>query len=75
MTAEPLAGDADMPRVQSTSFGASQRMAVSPGREQNGYFHMPGGQSGHPLSPFYGAGHDAWVAGRADPVSARPDAT
>ncbi|WP_267118170.1 penicillin acylase family protein, partial [Xanthomonas sacchari] len=25
----------------------------------------PGGQSGHPLSPFWGAGHADWVQGRA----------
>lgn len=67
MPAEPLPGDAFMPRVQGRSFGASQRMVVSPGFEQDGVFHMPGGQSGHPLSPFYGAGHADWVEGRAAP--------
>jgi penicillin amidase len=40
-------------------------MAVSPGREEQGYFHMPGGQSGHPLSPHYRDGHGAWVHGEA----------
>ncbi len=53
-----------MPRVQEGGFGASERMAVSPGKESDGYFHMPGGQSGHPLSPFYRAGHDDWALGR-----------
>ena len=24
---------------------------------------MPGGQSGHPLSPYFLAGHEAWVRG------------
>jgi penicillin amidase len=61
----PLPGDAHAPRVQRVSSGASQRMAVSPGDEGSGYFHMPGGQSGHPLSPFYRAGHEAWVNGEA----------
>jgi penicillin amidase len=28
---------------------------------------MPAGQSGHPLSPFYRAGHDAWVSGEPLP--------
>jgi len=28
---------------------------------------MPGGQSGHPMSPFWGAGHSAWVKGEATP--------
>lgn len=67
MPRDPLDGDAFMPRVQAPRFGASQRMVVSPGDEANGIFHMPGGQSGHPLSPFYGAGHDDWVAGRPTP--------
>jgi penicillin amidase len=49
------------------TFGASERLAVSPGHEAQGYFHMPGGQSGHPLSAFYRAGHDAWATGQALP--------
>lgn len=65
-------GDAYMPRVQSDTFGASERLAVSPGREAQGYFHMPGGQSGHPLSPFYRAGHDAWASGRPLPFLPGP---
>jgi penicillin amidase len=60
---QPLPGDANMPRVQSPRFGASERMVVSPGREERGIFHMPGGQSGHPLSPWYRMGHEAWVSG------------
>lgn len=67
MPAQPLPGDADMPRVQGPSFGASERMVVSPGHERDGIIHMPGGQSGHPLSPFWGAGEQAWVQGRATP--------
>jgi penicillin amidase len=67
MPADPLPGDGNMPRVQSPGFGASQRMVVSPGREAEGIIHMPGGQSGHPLSPFWGAGHAAWVRGEATP--------
>lgn len=67
MPADRLPGDAMMPRVQGPSFGASQRMVVAPGREADGILHMPGGQSGHPLSPFWGAGHDDWVHGRASP--------
>jgi penicillin amidase len=64
---DPLPGDFNMPRVQSPSFGASERMVVSPGREQDGIFEMPGGQSGHPLSPYFLAGHEAWVRGAATP--------
>jgi penicillin amidase len=54
----------DMPRIQGSDFGASERLGVSPGHEQDAYLHMPGGESGHPLSPFYRAGFDAWVEGR-----------
>jgi penicillin amidase len=67
MPADPLPGDGHMPRVQSPRFGASQRMVVAPGHEADGIIHMPGGQSGHPLSPFWGAGHAAWVRGEATP--------
>ncbi|MGD8441753.1 MAG: penicillin acylase family protein, partial [Holophagae bacterium] len=67
MPAVELPGDSNMPRVQSPTFGASERFAVSPGKEADGYFHMPGGQSGHPLSPHYRAGHEAWVEGRPTP--------
>jgi penicillin G amidase len=58
-----LPGDHDMPRVQNGAFGASERFAVSPGHEAQGYFHMPGGQSGHPLSPYYRAGFMQWALG------------
>jgi penicillin amidase len=67
MPAQPLPGDTKMPRVQGPRFGASERMVVSPGHEAEGIFEMPGGQSGHPLSPFYRAGHDAWVRGEPTP--------
>ena len=63
----PIPGDAQMPRVQDREFGASERLAVSPGHEADGYFMMPCGQSGHPLSPNYGDGHRDWVAGRPGP--------
>lgn len=67
MKSQPLSGDSDMPRVVGPKFGASERMVVSPGHEGDGIVHMPGGQSGHPLSPFWGAGHDDWVEGRPTP--------
>ncbi len=74
MPAVPLDGAVHMPRVQQASFGASERFAVSPGREEAGYFHMPAGQSGHPLSPFYDAGHEAWVEGVPTPFLPGPEA-
>lgn len=68
----PQAGDRDMPRVAGPSFGASERFAVSPGREAQGFLTMPGGQSGHPLSPYFLAGHDDWLAGRPAPFLPGP---
>jgi penicillin amidase len=68
MPAQELPGDAQMPRVQGTAFGASQRLVVSPGREAQGSLQMPGGPVDHPLSPFYGAGHEAWARGEPTPL-------
>ncbi|HTO03794.1 MAG TPA: penicillin acylase family protein, partial [Opitutus sp.] len=65
---DQLPGDIHMPLIQNPSFGASMRLVVSPGREHEGLFHMPGGQSGHPLSDFYRAGHAAWVKGEPMPL-------
>jgi penicillin amidase len=64
---DQVAGDDHMPRVASPDFGQSQRMVVSPGRESEGIFNMPGGQSGHPLSPYFLAGHSEWVKGIPTP--------
>lgn len=72
LPADPLAGDDHMPRVQSPSFGASERFVVSPGREDEGLMHLPGGQSGNPLSPYYRAGHEAWVKGEPTPFLPGP---
>jgi len=69
-----LPGDHNMPRVQGGTFGASERFAVSPGREDQGYLELPGGPSGHPLSPFYRSGFDDWAAGRPTPFRPGPAA-
>jgi len=58
-----LPGDQDMPRVQRGAFGASERFAVSPGHESEGYLELPGGQCDHPLSAYYRAGFRAWARG------------
>jgi penicillin amidase len=71
-TPRALPGDTAMPRVQGPNFGASERMAVSPGHEAEGYLHMPGGQSGHPLSPYYRSGHHDWEDGVASPFLPGP---
>ncbi|MDB6115170.1 MAG: quiP [Lacunisphaera sp.] len=72
MPAAQLPGDSDMPRVQGARFGQSERFVVSPGHEDQGIFEMPGGQSGHPLSPFYRAGHEAWAKGEPAPLLPGP---
>jgi penicillin amidase len=47
MPSTRLSGDSYMPKVQGTSFGASERMVVSPGHEKTGIFNMPTSQAGH----------------------------
>ncbi|MCP5198192.1 MAG: penicillin acylase family protein [Gammaproteobacteria bacterium] len=72
MPTRALPGDQYMPRVQTPRNGSSERLAVAPGREAEGILHMPGGQSGHPLSPFYRAGFDAWADGQPSPFLPGP---
>lgn len=67
-----LPGDGNVPRVQGPAFGASQRMVVAPGREAEGIYHQPGGQSGHPLSPYYRAGFEDWASGQPSPLLPGP---
>ena len=67
-----LPGDNHMPRVQDGAFGASERFAVSPGRERDAYLTLPGGPSGHPLSPFYRSGFDDWASGEPTPFLPGP---
>ncbi|MFO0577391.1 MAG: penicillin acylase family protein [Polyangia bacterium] len=70
--ADPLPGDENMPRVSYPSGGQSERLTVSPGHEEQGILNMPGGQSGHPLSPYFLAGHAAWVRGEPTPLLPGP---
>ena len=72
MPSTPLPGDNDLPRVQGRGFGASERFAILVGREAESVFHMPGGQSGHPLSPFYRSWHGAWARGEPTPFLPGP---
>ena len=72
MPAEPVPGDADMPAVAGPAYGASERFAVSPGQEDQGIFEMPGGESANPVSPYYRAGHEAWVHGAPSPFLPGP---
>lgn len=70
MPSVPQSGDGNMPHVAGPSFGQSERLVVAPGHEERATLTMPGGQSGHPMSPYYGAGHADWVAGRSAPLLA-----
>ncbi len=65
-------GDRATVRAQAPGFGASERFAVSPGHEAEGLFHMPGGQSGNPLAPYYLGGHTDWVQGKPTPFLPGP---
>jgi penicillin amidase len=67
MPAQSLPGDLFTPRMHWGTNGASERMVVSPGHEDEGIMEMPTGQSGHPLSPFYRSSHEAWVNGQPSP--------
>jgi penicillin G amidase len=67
-----LDGDVWSVRVARPTFGASQRLAVSPGREDSGLLHMPGGQSGKPMSPHFKDQHPAWLSGDPLPLLAGP---
>ena len=44
MPTDPLPGDENKPRVQSRSFGASERFAVSPGGRRRGISICPAGR-------------------------------
>jgi penicillin amidase len=68
MPADPLPGDRDMPRVLHPDFGASMRLAVSPGDEAHGILEMPSGEAGNPLTPYFGSGHEEWVDGAPTPL-------
>ncbi len=69
MPPTPLPGDSNMPRVQAPHFGASMRMVVSPQPQAPGLFELPGGESGHPLSPWYGDEFQAWAEGKPTPLA------
>jgi penicillin amidase len=72
MPRQSLPGDLYTPNMHWNASASSERMIVSPGRESEGVMHMPTGQSGHPLSPFYANSHPAWVNGEATPFLPGP---
>jgi penicillin amidase len=72
MPLQPLPGDLYTPNMHWNASASSERMIVSPGHESEGIMHMPTGQSGHPLSPFYSNSHPAWVNGEPTPFLPGP---
>ncbi|MFC0119253.1 penicillin acylase family protein [Pseudoalteromonas xiamenensis] len=64
----PAFGDTFMPAVQMPHFGASQRFIAQPGHLDNATMTMAGGQSGHPLSPYYRAGFEEYATGGTLPL-------
>ena len=61
-------GDSYLPAVQSTNFGASQRLIVRPGDEEKAILTVPGGQSGHFMSPYYDIGFTEFAAQANTPL-------
>ncbi len=72
MPVVPMPGSDFTPRQQVGIVAASARIVVSPGNEAAGIMHMPTGQSGHPLSPFYSSSHGAWLRGEPTPLLPGP---
>jgi penicillin amidase len=63
MPDEALPGCAFCVRAAAPGFGASERLVVAPNHFEDAILHMPGGQSGHPLSPYYRDQQDYWLKG------------
>lgn len=63
MPENELSGCAACVRVTGATFGASERMVVSPAHLDEGILHIPAGQSAHPLSPYYRDQQAYWVHG------------
>ena len=70
MPDEPASGCGQCIRVMQDGLGASQRLVVSPGHQDEGIHHMPGGQSGHPFSPHYQDQQSYWSHGMPLPFLA-----
>lgn len=63
MPADELPGCGFCVRLTTGTLSASERLVISPGHAADAILHMPGGQSGHPLSPHYRDQHEHWVSG------------
>lgn len=63
MPNEALPGCGFCVRAAGPGFGASERLVVAPGHFEDAILHMPGGQSGNPLSPYYRDQQNYWLKG------------
>ena len=63
MPSEALPGCAFCVRAAGPGFGASERLVVAPNHIEDAILHMPGGQSGQPLSPYYRDQQSYWLKG------------
>ncbi|EGW21121.1 penicillin acylase family protein [Methylobacter tundripaludum] len=70
MPREALPGCGFCVRAAGPGFGASERLVVSPGHFEDAILHMPGGQSGQPLSPYYRDQQGYWLKGLSMPLTA-----
>ncbi|MCK9398152.1 MAG: penicillin acylase family protein, partial [Methylobacter sp.] len=70
MPGEALPGCAFCVRAAGPGFGASERLVAAPGHFEDAILHMPGGQSGQPLSPYYRDQQDYWLKGLPMPLTA-----
>jgi len=63
----PISGacDSNCIKVLNEKNGASERLVISPSHPENGILEMPGGQSGHPLSPHFRDQQTGWKTGAA----------
>lgn len=62
----PLNGYGEAPNANKPGHGPSWRMIVAFGEKNTAYGIYPGGQSGHPGSPFYDNMIDKWAMGEYD---------
>ncbi len=75
MPKEQMSGCGYCVRVIQKNFGASERFVISPGYQQQGFFNMPTGQSGNPLSKYYSDQQHYWSRGIPLPFSSNKSLT
>ncbi|MCE2885412.1 MAG: penicillin acylase family protein [Planctomycetaceae bacterium] len=68
MPRTPLPGHPTTVRVQTPTFGASQRSVVSPAYPEDAILVTPAGQSGLPTSPHFRSLHRPWQEGKSYPM-------